>query len=65
VLSMPALVVGNAEDPVHPLGMAAELARRLPDARLAIVASKDAGEERHRTEVAEAIDALLDELGVA
>jgi pimeloyl-ACP methyl ester carboxylesterase len=61
-LTMPALVVGNPRDPVHPLELAAELAARVPAARLAVVAPKEDGEERHRREVGAAIDALLGSL---
>jgi pimeloyl-ACP methyl ester carboxylesterase len=35
-LSMPALVVGQADDPAHPEGVARELASRLPNARLQV-----------------------------
>lgn len=62
-LTMPALVVGNPRDPVHPLALAAELARRLPAARLAVVAPKEDGEERHSREVGAAIDEFAGALG--
>lgn len=62
VLTMPTLVIGSRQDPVHPLESAVALTGRLPAARLAVVASKDEGEDRHRAEVLAALDELLESL---
>jgi pimeloyl-ACP methyl ester carboxylesterase len=46
-ISVPALVVGNAEDPMHPLAFAEQWAEHLPNATLAIIPSKSASEAEH------------------
>ena len=46
-LTMPALVIGNAQDAVHPLSMAADLAAVLPDARFAEIPAKSESREGH------------------
>src|ERR687889_604426 len=59
VFRMPALVIANRRDPPPPYDLAVELGEGLPAARLAVVASKEDGDARHRSEVGEAIDAFL------
>ena len=49
-LEMPALVVGNQLDPMHPFAMATEWAKRLPNARLEQIPSKSESLDCH-TEV--------------
>ena len=55
----PALVVGNAEDPMHPLAMAEEWAERLPNATLAVIPSKSQGEKAHRSGFRRAMQEFL------
>ncbi len=47
-ISVPVLVVGNAEDPMHPLGFAKQWAEHLPHATLAVIPSKSESEEEHK-----------------
>lgn len=58
-LSMPTLVVGTRDDPVHPFSCAVALQRRLPCAVLREVPPKDRGDADHRGAVADAIEDFL------
>ncbi|OBZ94649.1 esterase [Pararhizobium polonicum] len=58
-LSLPALVIGNAQDAVHPLDSARLLADTLPHARFVEVAAKATDKTRHLAETREAIDHFL------
>jgi len=59
-LPMPALVIANGEDPMHPLALAERLAQLLPGASLRRVTSKSVDPVRHGDEVRHAITAFLD-----
>ena len=54
-LTMPTLVIGNGQDPAHPLAMAQALAGWLPHARLVEVPSKAVSVEGHTLAVKAAI----------
>jgi pimeloyl-ACP methyl ester carboxylesterase len=58
-LDMPALVIGNAQDPMHPLEFAAAIAAALPRATAREVTSKTADDAAHSREVAALIDEFL------
>ena len=58
-LAMPALVIANGEDPMHPLALAERLARLLPGASLCRVTSKSVDPLRHGDDVRRAIAAFL------
>lgn len=60
-LKMPALVIGNEPDYVHPLSYAAEWASRLPNGRLAQVAAKSKGFDAYAGGVRREIAAFLEE----
>ena len=62
-LSVPALVVGNDRDPVHPWEFAEEWAARLSNARLVKIPSKAESEERHAAEFRAALVDFLDAVG--
>jgi len=58
-LSLPALVIGNAQDAIHPLDSARLLAETIPQARFVEVAAKAADKARHLAETRAAIDHFL------
>ena len=59
-LAMPALVIANGEDPMHPLALAEQLARLMPGASLRRVTSKSVDRARHGDEVRRAIATFLE-----
>jgi len=61
-LAIPALVIGNAEDPIHPLPLAHAIAGLLPQARLVQVVSKSVDPDRHVQEVRHALRTFADGL---
>ena len=61
-LKMPALVVGNEPDPVHPLEFAREWAQRLPQGRFARVPAKSLDPEGHREVLRREVASLLESL---
>ncbi|ODN69965.1 alpha/beta fold hydrolase [Methylobrevis pamukkalensis] len=61
-LDLPALVLGNAVDAVHPLGLARDLAALLPRARFTEITSKARDRERHFGEFRAAVAAFLTEV---
>ena len=62
-IAIPALIIGNAEDHVHPLVYAEELAALIPTARLRVITSKTVSVERYTREFSEALaDFLVEEL---
>ncbi|MCG3196860.1 MAG: alpha/beta hydrolase [Candidatus Omnitrophica bacterium] len=60
-LTMPALVVGNEPDATHPIAMAEEWARRLPNARLAMIPAKS-DMDAHRAGFRMHFQKLLEEI---
>jgi pimeloyl-ACP methyl ester carboxylesterase len=58
-LRMPALVIGNGRDAVHPLEMARELAQLLPGAHFAEIVSKSDDRDRYREGFRTAVAAFL------
>jgi pimeloyl-ACP methyl ester carboxylesterase len=46
-IRVPALVLANRRDPIHPFEYGEELARRIPDAELREIPSKSEGQEKH------------------
>jgi pimeloyl-ACP methyl ester carboxylesterase len=58
-ITVPTLVIGHAEDHVHPLAYAQRLADALPDARLATITPKAADKPRHVAEFRRAVDEFL------
>jgi pimeloyl-ACP methyl ester carboxylesterase len=64
-VAVPALVIGNAEDPIHPLPLAQAIAGLLPQARLVQVVSKSADPDRHVEEVRRALRSFADGLAAA
>ena len=61
-MPIPALVIGNGGDSVHPIGMARELATLLPNARFVEITSKSVDRNRYREEFCAALAAFLKEL---
>lgn len=58
-LRVPVLVIGNARDAVHPLGMARKLAALIPGARFAQVTSKSDNRDLYRSEFRAAVASFL------
>jgi pimeloyl-ACP methyl ester carboxylesterase len=58
-LDMPALVIGNAQDPMHPQEYATAIAGALPRAQAREVTSKTVDDAAHSREVAALIDEFL------
>ena len=58
-LSVPALIVGNRQDPIHPWELAQSLAALIPGAELREVTPKSVSLERHAADVQNAIDDFL------
>jgi pimeloyl-ACP methyl ester carboxylesterase len=58
-LDMPAVVMGTAQDPMHPLELATALAGALPNAEGREVTSKTVDDAAHRRDVSAAIDDFL------
>jgi pimeloyl-ACP methyl ester carboxylesterase len=58
-IANPALVIGCADDVIHPLDMARTLAKSLPSARFVDVHAKGDDRARHAREVANAIGTFL------
>ena len=63
--SVPTLVLGNREDPIHPYAYAEELAGAIPGAELREIAPKSAGPDRHVADVQRALEAFLARCGAA
>ena len=61
-ITMPTLVIGHADDHVHPLAYAQRLAGALPDTRLATITPKAADKPRHVAEFRRAVDEFLQQL---
>ena len=61
-ITMPTLVIGHADDHVHPLAYAQRLAGALPDARLATITPKASDKPRHVAEFRRAVDEFLQQL---
>ena len=62
-LRLPALVIGQTQDEVHPIALARELARAIPGAVFAEVAPKGIDKARHLAELHDRLGAFL--LGIA
>ena len=60
-LRLPALVCGTAQDAVHPLALARELAALIPDAKVTELPPKGAGKPAHLAALHAAITAFLQE----
>ena len=58
-IAVPTLVVGNDRDAVHPLSLAADLAGRIPGARLVTVTPKATSKPAHLADLAAALTAFL------
>lgn len=58
-LSMPVLVLGNRQDPIHPYEFATEMASAIPGARFEEITSKSVSIERHTADVQRALEAFL------
>ena len=61
-ITVPTLVIGHAQDHVHPLAYAQRLAQTLPNARLATITPKAADKPRHVAEFRQAVDEFLQQL---
>ena len=61
-ITVPTLVIGHAQDHVHPLAYAQQLAEILPNARLATITPKAADKPRHVAEFRRAVDQFLRQL---
>jgi pimeloyl-ACP methyl ester carboxylesterase len=64
-IECPTLVIGNDQDPVHPLEYARTWVEKLPTSRFAQVTSKLVDLELHEREVREAVVGFLDGLSLA
>ncbi len=62
-LSVPVLVLGNRQDPIHPYEFATELASAIPGARFEEITSKSVSVERHTADVQRALEAFLAGIG--
>lgn len=58
-IRVPALVIGNARDVVHPLALAKELAAMIPNAKMLEITSKSDSRDRYRDEFRTALSAFL------
>lgn len=56
---MPALILGNRQDPIHPWSLASTLSEIIPGALLREVTSKSVSLDRHAADVEQAIDDFL------
>lgn len=61
-LALPTLVIGNAEDVVHPIAMAERLARRLPRARFVEIPSKTRSRAGYRDGFRAALETFFGEV---
>ena len=61
-LSVPVLVIGAPNDPVHPAGYAEELAGLVPGSRLAMLTSRDLSPERNRADLEAVVTRFLADL---
>jgi len=59
-LSIPSIVVGNDDDPIHPYFIAKEIASNIPGASLIRIASRYKNSKQHQKELAETIQYFLD-----
>lgn len=64
-LRVPALVLGNDIDLIHPMSLAEELAAAVPQARLLKLTAKAADKARHALEFRDAVASFLSETGHA
>ena len=62
-IRVPALILGNHCDPVHPFAMAEELARVIPGAAFREITSKSVSIEQHTADVQNALETFLTRLG--
>ena len=58
-LKIPALILGNRQDPIHPWSLAQSLSELIPGALLREVTPKSVGLDRHAADVQQAIDDFL------
>ncbi|MDZ4721354.1 MAG: hypothetical protein SH847_23070 [Roseiflexaceae bacterium] len=56
---MPALILVNRQNPLHPYALGMELARALPQAHVQEIPSKSVSPQRHQEEAQRAIAAFL------
>jgi pimeloyl-ACP methyl ester carboxylesterase len=61
-LSVPVLVIGAPQDPVHPIGYAEQLAHLVPRSRLEFLTSRDISPERNRADLEAAVNHFLADL---
>jgi pimeloyl-ACP methyl ester carboxylesterase len=61
-LSVPVLVIGAPQDPVHPIGYAEQLAKLVPGSRLEFLTSRDISPERNRADLEAAVNRFLADL---
>src|SRR5262249_62323840 len=54
-IQVPTLILGNREDPVHPMAYAEELARVIPGAELREITSKSVNVAQHEADVQESL----------
>jgi pimeloyl-ACP methyl ester carboxylesterase len=59
MIQVPALILGNRQDPIHPWEYARTLAQLVPDAVLCEITPKSVGVERHAADVQRALDGFL------
>ncbi len=58
-IAVPALILGNHQDPIHPWFLAARLAQLIPQAELREITPKSVSVDRHAADVQAAIDGFL------
>lgn len=61
-ISVPTLVIGHPDDPLHPWDIAERTSRRIPGARLVRVPSKDENADAFQAGIDRAISTFLDEI---
>jgi pimeloyl-ACP methyl ester carboxylesterase len=61
-LSVPVLVIGVPDDPVHPIGYAQQLAGLVPGSQLELLTSRDISPERNRADLEAAVNHFLADL---
>jgi len=58
-ISMPTLILGNQQDPIHPWMIAETLSQIIPGAELCEITPKSVSTEQHAVDVRKALDAFL------
>lgn len=58
-ITLPALIIGAPDDPVHPVSLAKEWASGLPNSRLELVPSRDRNPQQYQDKIRDLVDAFV------